>query len=205
MDIKLFLIFLVIICVVQQGPVAYRGITCVEPEPGYTKIILNYLTARDFPKACPTHGYLLLTIGNEVFYTMLRGIVSLMIVYAYVYAPLIGKRTKQRWRTVRSMFREWRARRSLCRFCGTDPCQAKRASWKRFEPRVWNVVDFEKRAHAMKMFSQGLELSVDLTKELPRDELYWARKYRDYFEEEHLALFPLCVQRQINAWYPLPY
>ncbi|XP_069133262.1 uncharacterized protein [Argopecten irradians] len=205
MDIKLFLIFLVIISVVQQGPAASKGIMCVEPELGYTKIISNYFTATDFRKACPTQGDLLWTIGNEAFCTILCGIVSLVISYSHAYAPLVGKRSKERWRTVCSMFREWRARRSLCRYCGTDPCQAKRASWKRFEPRVWNLVDFEKRSHAMRMFSQGFQLSVELTKELPCDELYWARKFCDYFEEEHLALFPLCVQRQINAWYPVPY
>ncbi|XP_033753054.1 uncharacterized protein LOC117336551 [Pecten maximus] len=114
-----------------------------------------------------------------------------MLAYTYVYAPSIGNRAKGRWAAMVSMFQAWRTRRSLCRFCGTSPCQAKRTSWKRFRPRIKNVTDFEERSNAMKLFSLGLELSVDLTKELPRDELYWARKYCDQFEEDHMVLFPL--------------
>ncbi|XP_069116022.1 uncharacterized protein [Argopecten irradians] len=45
MDIKIFLIFMVILCVAQQGPVAYRGLTCVEPEVGYMERMINYFFA----------------------------------------------------------------------------------------------------------------------------------------------------------------
>ncbi|XP_069107161.1 uncharacterized protein, partial [Argopecten irradians] len=156
-------------------------------------------------KTCPTHGALLLRIGNEVFCTVLCAITSLILVYTYMYALLVGNHARKFWKAIGVIFREWRARRSLCRFCGTDPCQARRTSWRRHEARMLNhMVDFEKRSHAMWMFSLGLELSATLTKELPRDEKYWARKYCADFQEEHMALFPLCVQRQINAWYPLP-
>ncbi|XP_033733666.1 uncharacterized protein LOC117322831 [Pecten maximus] len=205
MDIKIFLIFMVILNVMQQSPAAYRDLTCVEPEPGYTKRMLYYFTAREVEKACPTQVDLILRIGNEVFCTFLCGIVSLMLAYTYVYAPLIGNCAKKRWTVMVFMFQAWRTRRSLCRFCGTSPCQAKRTSWKRFRPRIKNVTEFEERSNAMRLFSLGLELSVDLTKELPRDELYWARKYCDQFEEDHMVLFPLCIQRQINDWYPVPH
>ncbi|XP_069107130.1 uncharacterized protein [Argopecten irradians] len=205
MDIKILLIFMVILCAAQQGPVAYRGFTCVEPEVGYMERMINYFVARKVEKTCPTHGALLLRIGNEVFCTVLCAITSLILVYTYMYALLVGNHARKFWKAIGVMFREWRARRSLCRFCGTDPCQARRTSWRRHEARMLNhMVDFEKRSHAMWMFSLGLELSATLTKELPRDEKYWARKYCADFQEEHMALFPLCVQRQINAWYPLP-
>ncbi|XP_069133263.1 uncharacterized protein [Argopecten irradians] len=200
MDIKLFLIFLVIICVVQQGPVAYRGITWFSSGARarkYTKnTSTNYFTRTpDFRKTIGKEGILYHSLWNCV-----SGDFLLTCVRTTSWKAL-QRKMENRLFHVQGM----ESSSLLCRYCGTDPCQAKRASWKRFEPRVWNLVDFEKRSHAMRRFSQGLQLSVELTKELPCDELYWARKFCDYFEEEHLALFPLCVQRQINAWYPVPY
>ncbi|XP_033753368.1 uncharacterized protein LOC117336822 [Pecten maximus] len=205
MDIKIFLIFVVILNAMQQGPAAYRDLKCVEPEPGHTKRLLYYFTSREIEQVCPTQVELMWRIGNDVFRTFLCGVITLMLVYTYVCAPSIGNRAKKRWTTNVCMFQAWITRRSLCRFCGTSPCQAKRTSWKRFRLRIKNVTDFEERSNAMRLFSLGLELSVDLTKELPRDELYWARKYCDQFEEDHMVLFPLCIQRQINDWYPLPH
>ncbi|XP_060083090.1 uncharacterized protein LOC132562362 [Ylistrum balloti] len=57
----------------------------------------------------------------------------------------------------------------------------------------------------MEMFSYGLELSMVLTKELSRDDFYMERKFCHQFEEKHMVLFPLCIQRQINHWYPVPH
>ncbi|XP_069136740.1 uncharacterized protein [Argopecten irradians] len=67
---------------------------------------------------------------------------------------------------------------TLCRHCGTIPCQVKRRSlWKPSESRKRDKANFEERSKAMRLFHYGLELSVVLTKELPRDDHYCQRKF----------------------------
>ncbi|XP_021359471.1 uncharacterized protein LOC110454337 [Mizuhopecten yessoensis] len=201
MNIRLFLVFVVTLCAMHQGPAVYRDLTCVEPEPGYAKRLFYYFTASEIKKVCPTVTDLTWRIGNEVFYNLLCVLLTLLLGYG----PSIGKIVKEKWSAAVSMFREWRARPSLCRHCGTAPCQVKRISlWKPSGTRKKDEANFAKRSNAMMLFYYGLEWSVVLTKELPWNDLYLKRKFVQHFEEEHMVLFPVCIQRQINYWYPVP-
>ncbi|XP_033739566.1 uncharacterized protein LOC117326879 [Pecten maximus] len=201
MDIKLFLIFVVILSAMHQGPAAYRDLTCVEPEPGYAKRLFYYLAAREVERACPARADLIWRIGSEVFCNLLCVLITLLLGYA----PSIRNSARERWSSMVSMIKEWRARPSKCRHCGTVPCQAKRRLlWMPSRSRKRNKANLHERSKAMLLFSYGLELSVQLTKELPQDGLYWKRKFCNPFEEKDMALFPLCIQRQINVWFPLP-
>ncbi|XP_021356683.1 uncharacterized protein LOC110452455 [Mizuhopecten yessoensis] len=201
MNIKLFLIFVVMMCAMHQGPAVYRDLTCVEPEPGYAKRLFYYFNAGEIEKVCPTVADLTSRIGNEVFCNLLCVLLTLLLGYAL----LIGKVVKEKWSAAVSMFQEWRARASICRHCGTAPCQVKRRSlWKPSGTRKKDKANLAKRSNAMMLFYYGLELSVVLTKELPWNDLYSERKLVQHFEEEHIVLFPVCIQRQINYWYPVP-
>ncbi|XP_033741987.1 uncharacterized protein LOC117328652 [Pecten maximus] len=120
-------------------------------------------------------------------------------------ASSIGNSAKRKWKSMVSMFQEWRARPSTCRSCGTVPCQVERKTpWKPSTSLQKDKKNFSERSKAMLLFNYGLELSVVLTKELPQDDLYWKRKMCGHFEEEHMVIFPRCIQRQINNWYPVP-
>ncbi|XP_060075011.1 uncharacterized protein LOC132554716 [Ylistrum balloti] len=201
MDIGSFLLFVVMLSVMQQGPAVYSDLVCVEPEPGYVQRFYHYFSASEFEKACPTTADITLQIGNEIMCTLFCTLVSLLLRNA----PAIGKCIRKGYSTVMSMIHEWRTRPSRCPHCGTVPCQAKRRSlWKPSGSRKRDKANFAERAKAMELFNYGLELSVVLTKELPRDDLYWQRKFCHQFEEKHMVLFPLCIQRQINYWYPVP-
>ncbi|OWF42703.1 hypothetical protein KP79_PYT15782 [Mizuhopecten yessoensis] len=170
----------------------------VEPEPGYAKRLFYYFTTSEIEKVCPTVTELTWRIGNEVFYNLLCVLLTLLLSYA----TLVGKIVKEKWSAAVSMFQEWRARPSLCRHCGTAPCQVKRRSvWKLAGTRKKDKANF---ANAMMLFYYGLDLSVVLTKELPWNELHRKRKFIQHFEEEPMVLFPLCIQRHINYWYPVP-
>ncbi|XP_021357915.1 uncharacterized protein LOC110453329 isoform X1 [Mizuhopecten yessoensis] len=184
----LFLIYVVVmLSAMQQGPAVYRNLTCVEPEPGYNQA----------EKVCPTPVTLTWRLGNEVFCTLLCVLLALL----FGFAPSIVKSAKEKW----SMFQEWRARPSICRHCGTAPCQVKRRClWKPSKSRKRDKANFAERSKAMMLFNYGLAFSFELTMELPLDDLYWERRFCDQFEEKHMVLFPLCIQRQINYWYPVP-
>ncbi|OWF38794.1 hypothetical protein KP79_PYT16678 [Mizuhopecten yessoensis] len=143
----------------------------------------------------------MMRIGNEGFYNLLCVLLTLLLGFA----PSIGQIVKEKCSAAVSMFQEWRARPSLCRHCGTAPCQVKRRSlWKPSGTRKKDKANFAKRSNAMMLFYCGLDLSVVLNKELPLDDLYWKRKLVQHFEEEHMVFFPLCIQRHINYWYPVP-
>ncbi|XP_021357367.1 uncharacterized protein LOC110452931 [Mizuhopecten yessoensis] len=201
MNVKLFLIFVVMMCAMHQGPAVYRDLTCVEPEPGYAKRLFYYFNAGEIVKVCPTVADLTSRIGNEVFCYLLCVLLTLLLGYA----PSIGKVVKEKWSAAVSMFQEWRARPSICRHCGTAPCQVKRRSlWKPTGSCKRDKANFAKRSNAMMLFYYGLELSIVLTKELPWNDLHWERKFVQHFEEEHMVLFPVCIQRQIDYWYPVP-
>ncbi|XP_021351003.1 uncharacterized protein LOC110448856 [Mizuhopecten yessoensis] len=201
MNIKLFLICVVMMYTMHQGPAVYRDFACVEPEPGYAKRLFYYFTASEIEKVCPTVTDLTWRIGNEVFNNLMCVLLTLLLGYA----PSIGQIVKEKWSAAVSMFQEWRARPSLCRHCGTAPCQVERRSlWKPSGTRKKDKANFAKRSNAMMLFYYGLELSVVLTIELPWNDLYWKRKFVQHFEEEHMILFPVCIQRQINYWYPVP-
>ncbi|XP_060068721.1 uncharacterized protein LOC132548843 [Ylistrum balloti] len=201
MDFKLLLLFVVMLSTIHQGPAAYRDLTCVEPEPGYVKRFYHYVTANEIKKECPTPADLILRIGHEMFYTLVCVLLTLLLGNA----PSLGNRIREAVSAIFLKFKEWRTRPSRCPHCGTVPCQIKRKSlWKPSGSRKKDKANFAERAKAMKLFNYGLELSVVLTKELPRDSLYWERKFCHQFEEKHMVLFPLCIQRQINYWYPLP-
>ncbi|XP_060065492.1 uncharacterized protein LOC132545839 [Ylistrum balloti] len=201
MDIKLLLLFVVMLTTIHQGPAAYRDIMCVEPEPGYLNRFYHYVTANEIKKVCPTPADLILRIGHEMFYTLMCVFLTLFMGYA----PSLGNGVKQTLLATFAKFKEWRTRPSRCPHCETAPCQAKRRSlWKPSGSRKRDKANFAERAKAMELFNYGLELSVVLTKELPRDDLYWERKFCHQFEEKHMVLFPLCIQRQINYWYPVP-
>ncbi|XP_021339039.1 uncharacterized protein LOC110440346 [Mizuhopecten yessoensis] len=201
MNIRLFLIFVVMMCAMHQGPAVYRELTCVEPEPGYAKRLFYYFTASEIGKVCPTVTDLTWRIGIEVFYNLM----SVLLILLLGYAPSIGKIAKEKWSAAVSMFQEWRARPSLCRHCGSAPCQVKRRYlWKSSGTRKKDRANFAKRSNAMMLFYYGLESSVVLTKELPWNDLYLEKKFVQHFEEEHMVLFPLCIQRQINYWSPVP-
>ncbi|XP_033741555.1 uncharacterized protein LOC117328195 [Pecten maximus] len=201
MNIRLFLIFVVMLSAMHQGPAAYRDFTCVEPEPGYAKRLFYYFTSRDVERICPAGADLIWRIGKEVFITLLLVLITLLLGYA----PSIRNGAKEKWTTMFSMFQAWRTRPSRCRHCGTAPCQVKRRSlWKPSGSRRKDEANFAKRSNAMMLFNYGLELSVVLTKELPQDDTYWERKFCHNFEEKHMVLFPLCIRRQIDYWYPVP-
>ncbi|XP_021379095.1 uncharacterized protein LOC110466713 isoform X2 [Mizuhopecten yessoensis] len=177
-----------------------RRYISVEPELGYAKRLFHYLNAGEIEQVCPTVANLTWRIGMEVFYNLLCVLLTLLLRYA----PSVGKIVKEKWSAAVSMFREWRSRPSLCRHCGTAPCQVKRRSlWKPSGTRKEDKANFAKRSNAMMLFYYGLELSEVLTKELPWKELYLERKFVQHFEEEHVVLFPVCIQRQINYWYPV--
>ncbi|XP_060068772.1 uncharacterized protein LOC132548890 [Ylistrum balloti] len=201
MDIKLLLLFMVMLSTVHQGPAAYRDLMCVEPDPGYMKRFYHYVTANGIKKECSAPVDIFLRIGHEVFYTLMCVFLTLFLGYV----PSLGNKAKQALSAILSKFKEWRTRPSRCPHCGTVPCQIKRRSlWKPSGSRKKDKGNFAERAKAMELFNYGLELSVVLTKELPRDDLYWRRKFCHQFEEKHMVLFPLCIQRQINYWYPVP-
>ncbi|XP_021367023.1 uncharacterized protein LOC110459209 [Mizuhopecten yessoensis] len=201
MNIRLFLIFVVMLCAVHQGPAAYRDLTCVEPEPRYAQKLFHYFTVSGIEKVCVTPAYPTRRIGNEVFCILLSKLLALLLGYV----PSIGHIAREKWSAMVSMFQGWRASPSLCRHCGTVPCQVKRKClWMPSGPRKKDKANSAERSKAMMLFSYGLELSVQLTKELPQDDLYWQRRFCDRFEEKHMVLFPLCIQRQINLWYPVP-
>ncbi|XP_060066050.1 uncharacterized protein LOC132546350 [Ylistrum balloti] len=201
MNIRSFLLFVVMLSAIQQGPAVYRGLVCVEPEPGYVQRLYHYFTASEFEKVCPTPADITLRIGNEILFTLLCTLVSLLLRNT----PTIGRFARKGCSTTMSMIHEWRTRPSRCPHCGTVPCQVKRRSlWKPSGSRKSDKANFAQRAKAMALFNYGLELSVVLTKELPLDDLYWRRKFCHQFEEKHMVLFPLCIQRQINYWYPVP-
>ncbi|OWF37295.1 hypothetical protein KP79_PYT12682 [Mizuhopecten yessoensis] len=178
-----------------------RGPASVEPEPGYAPRLFHYFTASGIEKVCPAPADLIRRIGNEVFCILLSKLLALLLGYV----PSIGNIAREKWSAMVSMFQGWRARPSRCRHCGTTPCQVKmKCLWMPSGPRKRSKANFTERSKAMMLFSYGLELSVQLTKELPQDDLYWQRKFCDQFEEKHMVLFPLCIQRQVNLWYPVP-
>ncbi|OWF55966.1 hypothetical protein KP79_PYT23037 [Mizuhopecten yessoensis] len=173
----------------------------MEPEPGYAKRLFYYFTASEIEKVCPTVTDLTWRIRTAVFYCLLWMLLTLMLGYA----PSIGKTVKEKLSAAVSMFQEWRACPSLCRHCGTAPCQVKRRSlWKPSGTRKKDKANFTKRSNAMMLFYYGLDLSAVLTKKLRWNDLYLERKLVQHFEEEHLRLFPLCIQRHINYWHPVP-
>ncbi|XP_021368694.1 uncharacterized protein LOC110460216 [Mizuhopecten yessoensis] len=201
MNIRLLLIYLVLLSAVQQGPAAYRDLMSVGSEQGYAQKMFHYFSTTAIENVCPTPADLAWRIGNEVFCTLLCLLLSLLLRHA----PSIAKSAKGKWSALVTTVHEWRNRPSRCRHCGTAPCPVKRRSlWKPSESRKRDKVNFAARSKAMMMFNYGLELSVVLTKGLPQDDLYLERKFCQRFEEEHMALFPLCIQRQINYWFPLP-
>ncbi|XP_021352849.1 uncharacterized protein LOC110449981 [Mizuhopecten yessoensis] len=201
MNISLFLIFVVMMCAMHQGPAVYRDLTCVEPEPGHAKRLFYYFTASEIEKVCPTVTDLTWRIGNVVFYNLLCVLLTLLLGYASSIREIV----KEKWSAAVSMFREWITHPSLCRHCGAAPCQVKRRSlWNPSGTRKKDKANFAKRSNAMMLFYYGLDLSVVLIKELPWNDLYWKRKFVQHFEEEHMVLFPLCIQRHINYWYPVP-
>ncbi|XP_060067407.1 uncharacterized protein LOC132547641 [Ylistrum balloti] len=201
MNIRSFLLFVVMLSAIQQGPAVYRGLVCVEPAPGYVQRFYHYFAASEFEKICPTSADIALQIGNEILCTLLCTLVSLLLRNI----PAIGRFTRKGCSTMMSMIHEWRTRPSRCPHCGTVPCQVKRRSlWKPSGSRKIDKANFTQRAKAMELFNYGLELSVVVTKEIPRDDFYWQRKFCHQFEEKHMVLFPLCIQRQINYWYPVP-
>ncbi|OWF45226.1 hypothetical protein KP79_PYT20909 [Mizuhopecten yessoensis] len=173
----------------------------VEPVTGYAQRLFHYFTATAVEKVCPTPAGLAWRIGNEVFWILLCVILSVLLRYA----PSVGASAKEKWSAIVTIVHEWRTRPSQCRYCGTAPCQVKRRSlWKPSGYRKRDKVNFAERSNAMMLFNYGLELSIVLTKELPQDDLYWQRKFCQRFGEEHMVLFPLCIQRHINYWYPIP-
>ncbi|XP_033759898.1 uncharacterized protein LOC117342042 [Pecten maximus] len=149
MDIKLFLILVVMLSALQQGPAAYRDFTCVEPEPGYAKRIFYYFTAREIERMCPARADLMWRIGSEVFCNLLGVLITILLGYA----PTIRNNTRERWTAMISMFQEWRTRPSLCPHCGTAPCQVKRRSlWKPSGSRKRDNANFKERSNAMMLF-----------------------------------------------------
>ncbi|XP_060080862.1 uncharacterized protein LOC132560219 [Ylistrum balloti] len=199
MDIKLFLIFVVMLSAMHQGPAVYREYTCVEPEPGYLKRLLSYFSGREIENVCPTLTDLIMRNINGIFTSVLLMVLPLLLGY------VVGNAIKEKSSIIFSTFLEWKTSPSLCRHCGTAPCLAKRRYlWKPSGSRKRDKANFAERSNAMLLFNYGLELSVMLTKELPQDDLYWERKFCHQFKEKHMALFPLCIQRQINYWYPVP-
>ncbi|XP_033739590.1 uncharacterized protein LOC117326898 [Pecten maximus] len=101
MDIKLFLIFVVILSAMHQGPASYRDLTCVEPEPGYTQRMLSFLTAREFERICPARAVLIWRIGSEVFCNLLCVLITLLLGYA----PSIRNSARERWSFMVSMIK----------------------------------------------------------------------------------------------------
>ncbi|XP_069136867.1 uncharacterized protein [Argopecten irradians] len=196
MDIRLSIILVVMLSVIHQGPSTYTDLMCVERESGYSERLFHYFAGTEI-KGCPRKADLLWRMVNEV----LCNILCLLVTLLMGHASLI----KKKWNVMTTKLQKWRTRPTLCRHCGTIPCQVKRRSlWKPSGSRKRDKANFKERSKAMRLFNYGLELSVVLTKELPRDDHYWQRKFCDKFEEEHMVLFPLCIQRQINTWFPIP-
>ncbi|XP_021365686.1 uncharacterized protein LOC110458353 [Mizuhopecten yessoensis] len=201
MTIRSFLLFVVLLSAMLQGPAQYLDLTCVEPEPGYGRRVFHYFTATEIEKVCPTSADLTWRIGKEIFCTLLC--VLLMLLLDYV--PSIANGAKVRWPAMVSLVREWINRPSRCRHCGTAPCQVKwKCLWKTKGFRKRDSANFVERSKAMMVFNYGLSISVELTKELPLDDLFLERWFCQRFEEEHMVLFPQCIQRHINYWYPVP-
>ncbi|XP_069107531.1 uncharacterized protein [Argopecten irradians] len=194
MDIKLSIILVVMLSALHQGPATYTDLMCVEHETGYTERLFHYFAETEIER-CLRQAEILWRMVNAV----LCNIICITLLLGH--APLI----KKRWIAMVAKFKEWRTRPKFCRHCGTTPCQVKRKSlWKPSGPRKRDEANFKERSNAMMLFRYGLELSVVLTKELPQDDLYWQRQFCNKFEEKHMVLFPLCIQRQINYWFPVP-
>ncbi|XP_069109216.1 uncharacterized protein [Argopecten irradians] len=196
-----FLLFVATMGAMQQGPALYWDLMCVEPDPGFAVNMFNYLTSSEPASVCPASADILSRVGTEMFWYLVCVLMSLLLVSVCS----IGKSVKRKWSGMVSRVQEWRARPSPCRHCGTAPCLVeRRALWKPSGPGKKSEANFAERSKAMLLFNCGLELSTDLTKELPQDDLYWERKSCDSFEEEQMVLFPKCIRRQIDYWYPVP-
>ncbi|XP_069142728.1 uncharacterized protein [Argopecten irradians] len=197
MDIRLSIILVVMLSAIHQGPATYTDLMCVEHETGFAEKLFHYFAGTEIERRCPRQADVLWRMVNEVLCNIFCILTTLLLGHA----PLI----KKKWAIMATKFQKWRTRPRFCRHCGTIPCQVKRRSlWKPSGSRKRDEANLKERSKAMRLFHYGLELSVVLTKELPPDDHYWQRKFCDKFEEEHMVLFPLCIQRQINEWYPLP-
>ncbi|XP_033743816.1 uncharacterized protein LOC117329786 isoform X2 [Pecten maximus] len=198
---KVLLMSLALMSAIHQLPSVYQYFTCVESEPGYLSATLNYLAGTEAENICPAPADVLWGIGTEVVCNLMCAPMTML----FANASSIGNSAKRKWKSMVSMFKDWRARPSTCRSCGTSPCQVERKRlWQPSESRHRSKTNFSERSKAMLLFNYGLELSADLTKELPKDDLYWQRKMCAHFKEEHMVLFPKCIQRQINNWFPVP-
>ncbi|XP_060067954.1 uncharacterized protein LOC132548148 [Ylistrum balloti] len=196
-----FLIFIILLCAIREGPTTYKDLGCVEPEHGYVHRLIQYFTATKIEKLCPTHMDLVCRIGYEVFSIIICMLITLLLVSV----PSIGIALKNRLSRMVSMAQEWKNRVFRCRYCGTNPCQVKRRStWLKLRPPSNNNDNYSERSNAMMLYNCGLEVSTLLTKELPQDDTYWERRFCQTFEEKHMRLFPLCIQRQIDNSYPVP-
>ncbi|XP_021349638.1 uncharacterized protein LOC110447961 [Mizuhopecten yessoensis] len=201
MGLKSFLMFLVMLSAMRLGPTAYKDLTCVEPVHGYAQRVVHFFTASEIEKVCPTHLDVACQIGNDALCTLFSKLLTLLVVHM----SWIGNTLTKKWSSMVSKAQEWKNRRPLCGYCGTAPCQVlRRSKWHPSGPRERDEANFSERSNAMMLFNCGLEVSTILTKELPQDELYWTRRSCQKFEEEQLSLFPLCIQRQIDLWYPVP-
>ncbi|XP_033732221.1 uncharacterized protein LOC117321779 [Pecten maximus] len=194
---KSFLIYMGMLSAIQHGPAVYKDIKCVEPEPGYVLQLIRYFTATEIQKECPAPEDIAWRFGYEVICIVVCVLLTQMIAYA----PSIGNTARRSL----SKARNWIKRPWRCRYCGSAPCQVLRKSTSdQLVPRREDSGDHSERSNAMMLFNCGLEVSTLLSKELPQDDLYWERRFCRTFEEKHLCLFPLCIQRHINSLYPAP-
>ncbi|XP_069129014.1 uncharacterized protein [Argopecten irradians] len=196
-DKRLLLTWLAMVGTMHQAPAIYRDLICEEPELGFAIKMLYRLTGSEVERVCPAPCDIIWRIGEEAFWNVLCVLMTMLLTYATSIGESAKKKIKE--------YRDWRARPVRCQDCGTTPCQVERKTlWKPVGSRKREMANLSHRSKAMRLFSDGLELSVMLTKELPEDELYWQRKCYDQFGEDQVKLFPRCIRKKLDYWYPIP-
>ncbi|XP_033760739.1 uncharacterized protein LOC117342650 [Pecten maximus] len=198
-----FVVLVAMLYIMYYAPAMYWELTCVEPEPGYAQRLLHFFIGTEIKKLCPKPIFFTWNIGKDIYNAVVSAITNVMIGWIL---RCFGKFVHKRLFLVVSRILKWKLHTPHCSYCGTSPCQVdRRRFWKPSEPRPRVRANLVERSNVMKRFSRELELCVEMTNELPQDYTYWVRKFCQRFGEEQLILFPLCIQRQINYWYPLPH
>ncbi|OWF38594.1 hypothetical protein KP79_PYT08971 [Mizuhopecten yessoensis] len=167
-----------------------------EPAQGYVQQLYSYLSSSEVPKVCPSSQDIVHWICVEYTTTVLY-IVAMLIL------PSVDKKLWKRW--PRAMSRLLKLAVLIeristfsalirCRHCGTYPCQAEREySWKPPGSCQRTADNYIRRAVAVIRLQKELVDSGTLPEEsIPQNVVYLE------------SIFPLCIQRQLDIWYPLP-
>lgn len=192
------LVYAGVVIFFDNGASAYRTLTCVEPEPGFLSRLNHYITGTEVPKVCLTRPEI---VKRCVVCLLAYGfLICIILLIPYIRPTcryIMGSLSKAR---------QWIIGPRRCPHCRTDPCQVMRKSTlNQLNQHNRKIGILAERSIAMMVFNCGLEVSTLLTTELAQDDQYLERRLcQNQFEEKHMELFPVCIQKHINKFYPLP-